>query len=795
MAITKKIEEYIVDLARAIGDTYDALVGGIGDEDTPGTALFELAQLGDVASKQLPRFGLVKKLSGLGFEVTYSSAQPYFVSVSAGEVGFQGQRLAIDPQNVPISRAFAHPYSPSANYQYGVRLGFPRDEALRASSTYSTIVTQNVASGDSYLPIRDADMIEMLGFPLLAYVGTLFVIFSGFNEDKTALKLDAGFFNGSAYGKFFGSVASQTKVRFLYSPRVMAICGLPVLSSTTDPGAFHYFPPIPKDWLPIADVLVTDPFNPSAAYIRRTAVEWPASDILAPVFSDDSAKKIVSATASSRSALRRVRDAGSVSNLVQSLRDYSSAIADSPDANFREVWSRQPFRATSYYARGVSFDNLERVEFPLSFARAYLEATSEDIQHTMGLFRGDLYDTTHVLVGNATVTGLELSSIASTDVASTNSRGTYVYGVSAVMSTGETPPSYVSGIASAATPSYFQNEITWTAVPNALFYHVYRRSSVAGEQSEYRLTAPNQILGSGKFTNAPASPTAYENLDTAYEAAKFTAQGASVLGGITLLLKSSGVITNASDYLTIQVRADDGSGKPTGTVIATGTSITYGQITTTPREILCRFDAQNLTLGATYWIVLTRNAAPTGAQVQIGISTTGTGLWATSTTGALSSWTTQNSKALSYDLHGYLDNGAVGDNPISRGVKTTGRIALRPRRLSVYVPQIEFPSDYFGGPFTGESGDAISTTEAPVTKNELSVTVIARRGISGSPVTLTTTIPKGTPGGTRFLLGVESQRFDRVDDIQVRPGSSLTVDSSGKITWSKYDFITVETSP
>ena len=67
--------------------------------------------------------------------------------------------------------------------------------------------------------------------------------------------------------------------------------------------------------------------------------------------------------------------------------------------------------------------------------------------------------------------------------------------------------------------------------------------------------------------------------------------------------------------------------------------------------------------------------------------------------------------------------------------------------------------------------------------------------VNGTPVTLTTTVPKGTARNTRFDLGNDLQVFDRVLDVYVTPGTNLTRISNGPILWDIYDLITVETTP
>ena len=140
---------------------------------------------------------------------------------------------------------------------------------------------------------------------------------------------------------------------------------------------------------------------------------------------------------------------------------------------------------------------------------------------------------------------------------------------------------------------------------------------------------------------------------------------------------------------------------------------------------------------------------------------------------------------------GYIDNGRAGSNAISRGVYLTGKTTLEPRRLRIYLPEIEsFPTRV-----NALYGEGATTAETAITKNEMLVTVVAQLG-SDTPVTLPTiTIPQNTPSGSSFLLGTTSQIFDRIVDLRVVPGANVVRKAQNAIYWSKYDTFVVENIP
>lgn len=937
MATTARIEEYIVEYARAVGDAYIGIRDGVGTEDTPGTALFEMAQISDLASNNLPRFGVLET-NPSGFETTYDHTNdPTYVSVSGGVVAYKTQTITVEPQKVPIVRATAKQYDET--YQYGVKLGFPLSEAKKASQLYSTIVSQSASDTDQYLYVADTATPLTLGFPLKAHVGTSFIVFSGFNSSGTALQVDPSFTpDGVNYGILGEDFLEKTRVYFIYEPRIQSIVGMPVVSSGTDPDAFLYYPSTPADWLPIANVLVTGPtlvdstVAPTAAYISGTVVEWPSSS---SVFDESDAKTILRVATASRSSLKQIKQTASFGDAIAALVDYTNTIADNSSSSFRQYWAAQPFRSTSYFARGVSFYDLERMEFPESFKKAYYDYNNDDLQHTFAMFRGDLYDTTNPLVNNSSVSGLTSNNFIATSIPSTLRRGTYVYGVSAVLPSGstygETPASYVVTTTDTNSSNYFVNELTWSSVPGALFYHIYRRATITGDQTEARLTEVAQVTGNGSFAIPTDTMSTEERLGNKYDAFKFTVSGTTPittvelelksalaltgtgtdyltvslvadasnepgaflkqgenilfssittgytvlssalsytlaagtywivigrsaepsssiylhrgayasgivpgevsgttvrvlptlnadellhkqaeaikvsgfsgtqLGGVRLKLRKTGTIRNSSDSLTVYLHADN-AGSP-GAILATGTPIYYKDLTTAPAFYNSQMDYV-LNSGDTYWLVVGRTSPPIGASVSIYIHTTPTGpspqykYAPNGEKNASGTWTSDANKTAYVRLLGWLDYGRTGLYLTRRGVRLTGKKSQTGRRLSVYVPPIEISSDTGRLPSVSQSGENIESTEDTSTKNELLVSVKARLGANGTSVQLPTiTIPKGTTRDTRFLLGSDGDLYDRVDDVQVVPGSNLRLMSDGTIDWSVYDFITVETSP
>jgi hypothetical protein len=110
------------------------------------------------------------------------------------------------------------------------------------------------------------------------------------------------------------------------------------------------------------------------------------------------------------------------------------------------------------------------------------------------------------------------------------------------------------------------------------------------------------------------------------------------------------------------------------------------------------------------------------------------------------------------------------------------------------VPPIENLVDNTGLVFSGNTTGIAYSTDTSI-KNELLVTVYAKNGESGIVTSLSALIPKGTTRDTRFLLGTDTQLFDRVENVIVNPGTDLTRINNGPILWDIYDLVTIETEP
>jgi len=126
-------------------------------------------------------------------------------------------------------------------------------------------------------------------------------------------------------------------------------------------------------------------------------------------------------------------------------------------------------------------------------------------------------------------------------------------------------------------------------------------------------------------------------VSTLYSAFKFTASKSSIYRAVGLIIKKSGTISNVSAYLQPKIYTDN-AGQP-GTLISFAwENIPYGYVTTSYSENTTQVgQSPPLTAGTSYWLVIIASALPSGGNVLLDCSNTGTNSYATSTNG--STWT------------------------------------------------------------------------------------------------------------------------------------------------------------
>jgi len=796
MAVNSKIEEVVKTVSNTIGELHSSINGAIGDESTPGTSVFEINNLLSIAENGIPYLGVIET-APLSFETSYNPADGDYVVNSGGQIGYLGNVITVPSQRIGIKKYFSSTYP--STHVYGIVIAVSHTELETASSSVNATVSEqaNISATKIKLDVIPSN----LTYPVKAYIGTKLYLFTGV-ESSTYLNIDTTFSTVSSI------IYKNTPISFVIEPRIKSISGPAVSTASLYPADFKYFPVVPDNHVELCKIVVENPNDPTITntyQILRTALDMPNADSSTAILGDsEDRSKVLSACSNALQDLNSLKNIAGVNTLIQSLINFTKAKSGS-QVSFKRFWNLQPFRPTSLYNIGRSFNGLERFDFDTKFTKAFFDENESDLVHTFAIFRGDLYDSTSPVMTGSTISNLALTSHSTTSDYSTITTGTYIYGVSTITNTGETAVVKNSIISKSSDTDYFMNEMSWDGSSNARFYHVYRRSTNATESIDYRLTPVNRIQGPPKFSNATITPTTPYTLANTYLAMKFIPTNSSLsngdkvyCGGVRLQIhRSATTLTNPNAGFEINICPDAGGEPNTDFPVTQTANLKFGSISTTSAYYSVAFpNGANLLVGTTYWIVIKVPVAATpSTSFYFGSITSGTNLVYTTNDPFNSFWTAASNRTIYYKPLGFIDNGIAPTKTITRGVKLTEDIAHIPSRLSVYVPPVETLSNS-GLPSYNLQGELVtSTIQETFTKNELVVTVIARNGENGTPKSLSITVPKNTARDTRFLLGTSTDLFDRVDEVYVNPGTNLTLFTSGLVNWSIYDLITVETVP
>ena len=181
MAISSKIEEIILEIAKNAGNISDAMTLGVGDVDIPSSAIFEINNLLSTAQTGYPYFGIVET-NPLGFIPSYSfSSDQYNVVYGSGTISYNGSLIQLSQQKIPIKKEFVKDYNlvglGSTAHKYGITVGIPISEAQKAIQTFNTTVSIASTSGSNILYVTSVNTATSLGFPLEAHVGSLYLKF------------------------------------------------------------------------------------------------------------------------------------------------------------------------------------------------------------------------------------------------------------------------------------------------------------------------------------------------------------------------------------------------------------------------------------------------------------------------------------------------------------------------------------------------------------------------------------------------------------------------------------------
>jgi len=248
MPVDIKTEEIIKNITKSLAEVYKSYSESIGDENTVNTSIFELNNLRSIAEDGVPYFGVIET-NPLGFQFSYSSLDPQYVSITSGQIGYKGQILTINAQKIGLRKSFSTSFSTS--HVYGIVLGISQAELDKTNQQLFSSVTELANIGATQIKVKDIAVASNLGFPLQAYIGSVFVEFTGINGEYLTISLALS-----------QAIQLGTPVSFLYQTKVSAISGPAVTTVSLNPADFTYFPIIPKTYIEIGRILVQNPQSP-----------------------------------------------------------------------------------------------------------------------------------------------------------------------------------------------------------------------------------------------------------------------------------------------------------------------------------------------------------------------------------------------------------------------------------------------------------------------------------------------------------------------------------------------------
>ena len=466
-------QQFLVNLSQSLGVSYDLKSNVLGSKTQPNSAWFNISQIASLLINGSPIFGVYddpNSFSNLSFNSSLNSFQ-----FSSGQVFFQGNLINVSSQIIPAT---------SSSDVAGTKLFqfyLDYNDFLLASTVFSAKVVS--VSGNTLVLNQIPSIAYLNNFQTLNINNYLVNIVS-INVNTNTVIVGQ---NVSAFA-FAGST-----VTLLYQPIIkffssFAITGTPPVL------------PIPNTGIPFAQSYITiSGFNPYtySGTVTATFVGFQTYSNPASMFpSQESYNSFLQAVNSSIKTYNSIETYDLEANILSSFTSYTQGVSTA-NSNFDNYWHSQPFTPTDLFQYGINFNGLQKVDFDSRFKNFWYFYKNSELTRTYAIFRGDIYG------GNAyvgQVPGVFPGSISIksfTDYSSLSSlyNGTYSYGISAVVPTGEYAPVFGS------TSSYYfnstvNNYLNWTSstISNLLFYHIYRNQQTLSGFEQERLTNPNQVI-------------------------------------------------------------------------------------------------------------------------------------------------------------------------------------------------------------------------------------------------------------------------------------------------------------
>lgn len=506
-------ENFLVNLSQSIGISYDLKKNVLGSATEPNSALFSALQISSILLYGKPIFAVYESSTSFSTISFNSTAKTFQFSV--GKVFFQTNLISVPSQTIPAND--------STDTSGKKRFKFYLD--YNDFDLASTIFSANITSVDTNTIVVDQlpSVSYLNNFKQVNLNGYLIAVqYIDSSNNTVYLNTDVSGFT------FVGD-----SVNFIFQPVIKYITTFATSGAPPDIN-------IPSSGIILASAILD--IDASLNYtlsgaISTDFVAYPVYNNPASFFPSQQAyNAFVTSVNNSLKSYNSVQTYDIESSLVNSYVNYTSGISTSKQT-FDQYWHIQPYKPTGFFQYGIGYQGLQKIDFDPRFKDFWFFNKGSDLTRTLAIFRGDIYG------GNAYVGqtlgqfsgSVGLSNYKDLASVSTLNNGTYSYGVSAVVPSGEYNPVFKS------TSNFFFNSrvlnyISWTSatISNLLFFHVYRHEKTNNGFQEQRLTSPFQATKYTLNDTILANTTTAQGIGSSNFAFKIKASDSTegIIGGV-----------------------------------------------------------------------------------------------------------------------------------------------------------------------------------------------------------------------------------------------------------------------
>lgn len=468
--------QFLINLSQAVGVSYNLKNNVLGSKTQPNSAIFNITQISSLLVYGKPIFGVYDDPNSFS-SLTYNSALNVF-QFSAGQVFYN--RNLINLASQIISPINSTDVAGTKLFQFYIDY----NNFIQASTVFSTTIK---SVNGNQIVVNQLPSINYLNNFNTINLNNYIVGVSNININTNTITLTqnvtAFAFTGATVNLIF-----QPLIKYIYS---FAVTGNPPVL------------PLPSSAIPFAQATVIISGTSTLTYscpggVSKTFTAFQNYTNPSSLFPNQAAyNAFLQSVNSSIQAYNNIQNYDLEQSIVASFSNYTQGIA-SNITSFDSYWHSQPFLPTTLFQYGINYAGLQKVDFDSRFKNFWYAFKNVELTRTFAIFRGDIYG------GNAyigQVLGLfpgtvSISNYIDFSGNSTNYNGTYSYGVSAIVPSGEYAPIF-SSTGQFFFNSQVNNYISWTSptINNLLFFHIYKNIQINNGFEQQRITNPGQVTG------------------------------------------------------------------------------------------------------------------------------------------------------------------------------------------------------------------------------------------------------------------------------------------------------------